>query len=102
MLRRRPGFQCTQSGYAETSVTDRTVRVSVMSHWTHPYVMSSSVLHAASPSAGRGVTALTTMRFPQRGQGRRKLGRWEGIMFLSDTGAFPFPPAPSGRYFPAV
>lgn len=56
--------------------------------------MSSRSLLAALSSTGTGVTDRTTMRCPQCGQGRRKLGKCEGTMFLTDTGAFPFPPAP--------
>lgn len=56
--------------------------------------MSSRSLLAALSSTGTGVTDRTTIRCPQCGQGRRKLGKCEGTMFLTDTGAFPFPPAP--------
>jgi hypothetical protein len=47
--------------------------------------MSSRGLLAAPPSSGSGVTDLTAIRLPHWGHGRRKLGRWEGIMFSLDT-----------------
>src|ERR1700722_4291741 len=61
----------------------RMVRVSVVPHWTQPWVTSSSSVSgpfwpSTSIAYMAGLTPVTAMRCPQNGQGSRKVGSRDG------------------------
>jgi hypothetical protein len=78
----------------------RIVRVKVVPHCTQPWVISSRPFDSTPLAPGAGATAVITIRCPQRGQGRRKVGRRDKVIFryCMESPRFRYP---TPRLFPA-
>jgi hypothetical protein len=62
----------------EWSESDRLVLISVVPHCTQPWVTSSRSFDSAPSLSRAGATDVTAIRWPQCGQGMRKLCRCDG------------------------